>query len=254
MKNIHINPSCKQANGLAPSSALGLLIIALLGLLPNTLHAQDYLSDMKKMQEAYKQISNLHSKVSVKVFTEKGAASPVFVQHLELWKKGEQLHYNMGELTMVTGKKYTLWINEGNREIAVQKNASTKKSKEVTELLSPELEKAMQEHNQIAYLGKKQGLKVYRIQQKEGDIAQADIFLDHSGFLKRMEYLYRTGTDGSQHYVEVVFTEFNTNATPNEQLFNEKRYITDKGGKLAPTPSYTSYQLVTTKSEIDENE
>lgn len=247
------NPVGKRLSQVLRTCDLAHWLLLLIFLLSSSsIHAQNYQEDMEKMQQAYTAMTNLHSKIAVNVFAKKGAAQPVFTQRLELWKKGEQMHYTVGELTMVTGKKYTLWINQGKREIAVQQNGKKKKVKGVAEMINPEMDEALKDYSKVTYLGKVKGLKAYRLSQEKGDIAQADIYLDSRGFLKRMEYLYRTNEDGSQNYIEVEFTVFNNTVNPSAQLFDERKYIIEKGGKLAPSPQYASYQLIMTKSEIDE--
>jgi len=210
--------------------------------------AQDLAADLKKMQEYYKNMDRFDAKVAIKAIP-KGHSTPFFTQEAEMKQEKLNIYYKTGGLTMVTNDKYTVWINEMSKRVFIKehvKNEFKSKRGDAIKLTDSNLDSLFATYDSTAYVGTSNGMKHYIVYDYDGDIVEADIYLDvKTYYLKKAAYTYNDDeARGGGSRAEIEYTQFNTSPTFAKATFAIGKYVKIEGKSVTLQPNYRGYELV----------
>lgn len=206
--------------------------------------AQDLLQDMKKMHQAYEGIENLFARIVSKEYEGKGLP---LVETITVRKKGGQYLYEVDGRIILMNQDYLIAVDKENRQVVCTPQYEEEGAEVFMESFKPNLDSVLSQYKDIQFLGVKNGLKHYRIEQLEAEITSIELFIDATSFLmKRIIYNYNEAEYGKS-WVELSFPILNTSPSFQSNTFSEAKYLKKVAGKLTLTEAYKGYQLIVTR-------
>lgn len=208
--------------------------------LASTIHAQTFKEDVKKINSAYEKAAKLSFKANHTYYDARGANTPGEVKQSVIYKDGKKTYNKTDFIETVTDERYSLVIDNHNKIISANKIPATT-APLVTAMVS--LDSLMKLCSKIEYVTSG-NLKGYKLAFEQMEAEQLTIYFDpKTFFIKRIEIDY-IGWDGSQPYVEISYSEINTNPGFPKGIFSTDKYVINSNGKLTLTDKYSSYKLL----------
>lgn len=198
---------------------LFLSITILVALQPSA--SQDLGKDLAMAKRVFEDAKDLSLQIGVKVFS--SDEKTIYEDRIEIWKKGEQLYYQMGKVEIYRDNHYLVTVNHEQQVIHYSWSAaSVANDKDLTPGI--DLFEAISSLSKVEYLGSAGDTKHYRTEQ-EGYIKQADLYIsERTGFLSRLEYTYDPSYNvGSR--ATIAIHELDTNPVFQEGFFSLSRFF-----------------------------
>lgn len=221
-----------------------------------SVHAQDFKTDMMKVNRAFTGIDELSMDITYKIYQKCSSLSPYEVSKGSFYKKGTfQYSDMMGFETILTGD-YLIVVSTEDEKIYLGEPVNISALK-----ISPvNLEKVGGECSAVKKLATDKGIDGYRMEIKQETFSQYDVievwYNSKDYFIKKFVLYYREAVSMNEldemlpkdkPRLEIIFTETGKNKTYPEDIFSETRYFIKKGDHYLPSQKYKGFQVINQK-------
>jgi outer membrane lipoprotein-sorting protein len=202
--------------------------------------AQSIQEDFNKMLEAYKDVKNLYVEMENRVYKgndlEKESSSIIR-------KKGNNYLYSLSEHAMLINDDYVVLVDKRNYNIVFDKFTSEQADR-LNKVQMPIQEDLLAAYPKINYLGTKNNLKHYHLENDKEQIYKMDLFFDaNTGFVKRAVYYHNPKLIAGNMRSEIDLKVINTKPAFSEKTFSETQFVVIEDGQGTAARAYTKYSV-----------
>lgn len=217
------------------------ILLGLLTCLSNFLFAQDFKQTLLAMRQQYKEGSQLHIIMEIRVYEKDNLSVPFFHEKAEVMKKGSNYSYRFAENEMLMNEKCILMIDHASKEMVYGSRDAAAQEKYMSQF-DMNMDSILTFYDIPQYKGKKNDIDHFHLVQKVGEVTDIDFYIDTKKLLlQKLSYKYKSG-----QVAVIDFLKFDTNAIISSDQFDEARMLTRAKGKLVATPAFLNYRIAMT--------
>lgn len=196
--------------------------------------------DFNKMLATYKGVKDLYVEMENKVYKgddlQKESSSIIR-------KKGNNYLYNLSEHSMLINDKYVVLVDKRNYNIVFDK-FTKERAANLNKIQVPVQEDLLNLYPKTSYLGTKNNLKHYHLENDKEQIYKIDLYFDvKTGFVKRAVYYHNPKLIAGDMRSEINLKVINTKPIFSEKTFSEAQFFTIKDGQSTTARAYTKYSV-----------
>jgi len=211
-------------------------------MISSIVYSQDYKSDFLKVQNFYRNASNLSMKVNVHAYSSESDKNGYSMGTGVMYKSEKKYYSNFMNTEMIDdGKSMLILDHEAKQAVYAPDRSAMKNRKNMSEVIDT----LVSGTKNIKFIEKKDDRVIYECTIDQGIISSYKIFIQPStGHFKRIEYIYRNDHpdyDVDIYKVVVNYTEIFTKKP--SYSFSISNYLEQKAGKYILKGKVSGYQL-----------
>lgn len=225
-----------------PQKLLYPLIGLLLAALPMHSRAQNLSTSLERLYQIVSSSNSFATSMSINVQDIDGAS--VERTNAQIKKSGNAYYYELGDFTMLYGKRGLLAIDHAAQEMFYTQHTGAMPI-ELPGLSLPNFDSIADLSDSVRYHHVANGTPYYVLYNANAEMTQTHLYFDaETGFYNKVVYFYHHPSNPNPYTATVSFTntELNTGIAASE--FSEKKYIVARNRTWMPADAYAHYSLI----------
>ena len=223
-------------------------MLLLIGMLWSTTFsiAQDFRTELFRMNDTYRKADNFSMKVNVKIYEKQSDTRERQSYEGMVKKQGNNyLSQMMGKTTLVNNN-CVLLVDEGNKLIQYGDRPKDKKNPTDDKALCYAIDSVYLANNKLKMLSSEEG-HMRILVSSEGDevYEKTEILINTvSHVLEELTYYYKDEEKAGFSKIVISYSEVKLHAAFGKSDFSEKKYITASRNSITLAANYASYKLI----------
>jgi len=210
-------------------------------------YGQELKEVISQMQSTYSTIRDLEVEVEVKVYSNETSGNPMHTSRMTLKRQDDKVYYSMSEYTYLLTDKYLISVQEGMKQMLVQKVQKPKQVRlDAIKQYIPDVDSVLSLYDKVSLQKDKEGSLHIIGTQVGGLITEVDMEVDSTSYLlKSLRYRYNKEQSGMGYYVVVSYDKFDPHPVFGASDFDVSHFIqVGPDGKVAAQGRYKDYQVI----------
>lgn len=205
--------------------------------------ANDFKTDLLKMQQFYQKNPCFSKQVSVEVIDATNGKSFSEVVTGQVIRSNNLYYNTFDNKETVVNEKYYLVIDHTAKRIICDKpNAFVQQ--DITANYTSMLDTVLKQIK-VSFLRNDGSVKWYAFKGTTNDpFTKAEIGLHKDGYLHSMVYHYPQDEEEPASIIRITYTQVKTNVSFPKGKFSEKKYIVHNGKTISPAAAYKNYKII----------